>query len=174
MNKKFLFISSIILIICFSAGIFTAILTPSEKLNISDALPSLAVSIINYIKSDILTVLAALIFSGSVFFLPLVPLMIFAKTFSLGFSAAYILSSAGEGALGILLAALLPRAFFKIPAYIVLVILSLETASFVKHNHQSPAALKHGARSFLAGYLFCFLILAISSLLEAFLLQGVL
>lgn len=174
MNKKILLLSSIMLMICFSAGIFTEITIPSEKISIAAALPSLAAGIFNSIKSDVFTVLAAMLFSGSVVFMPLVPFMIFGKAFSLGFSAAYILSSSEQNALGILLCALLPRGLFKIPAYVALIMLSADTAIFVRGHYQSSAALKRGLKPLLLKYLFCFLPLAISSILEAFLLLGVL
>lgn len=174
MNKKLIFFSIILLIVCFSAGIFTEIVTPLEKLSISAILPSPAIGIINYIKNDFFTVIAVMIFSGSVFFLPLVPLTLLGKTFSLGFSASYILSSAGENGLGILLTALLPRGMFKIPTYLALFILSLNTTALIKNNFRKPAVLKKGCVSMLINYLLCFLALALSSLLEVIFLQGVL
>ncbi len=174
MNKKLILIPMIILIISFSAGIFTEIAVPAENLQLPTSLPSLGASLLEYIKSDIITVAAALIFSISVFLMPLSALIAVGKTFSLGFSAAYILSSSSEKALGILIAALVPRGIFKIPAYIALVVISLDTAAFVKKNYQNPAALKRGGMSLLLRFLFCFLLLAGSSLLEAFLLRRVL
>lgn len=106
--------------------------------------------------------------------MPVVALMAIGKTFSLGFSAAYILSSSGDQAFGILLAALLPRGIFKIPAYIALVIISYGTAKFVKRNYRNQAALQKGALPYLSNFLLCFLLMAISSILEVLLLQGVL
>ena len=104
--------------------------------------------------------------------MPLVPLLILGKTFSLGFSAAYILSSSAEQAFGIVISALVPRAVFKIPAYLAIVLTAAETASFIRSNYQNPPALAHGIKRHL--FILCFFILAASSILEACLLQGVL
>lgn len=174
MDKKLILIPLIILIASFSAGIFTEIAVPIESFRLPVQLPSVGASILEYIKSGVITTVAALIFSVSVFLLPLVPLMVIGKTFSLGFSAAYILSSSSEKAFGIVMAALVPRGIFKIPAYMALAMVSLEAAAFVKKNYQNPAALKHGGPAHLLRFLFCFLALAGSSVLEALLLQGVL
>ena len=106
--------------------------------------------------------------------MPLVPLLILGKTFSLGFSAAYILSSSAEQAFGIVISALVPRAVFKIPAYLAIVLTAAETASFIRSNYQNPPALAHGIKRHLLRFILCFFILAASSILEACLLQGVL
>ena len=174
MNRKLIPAALIILTICFSAGIFTEIAVPSDSVEISTALPSVYASIFACIKSDALTVISSLIFSVSVFLMPLVPLLILGKTFSLGFSAAYILSSSAENAFGIVIAALVPRAVFKIPAYLAIVLTAAETAFFIKNNYQNPSALKHGIKRHLLRFISCFFILAVSSVLEACLLQGVL
>lgn len=174
MNKNFILSASVIIIISFSAGVFTEIISPSEELILSAQLPSVAASIWDYIKSDLLIITASVIFSACVFSMPVVPLMAVGKTFSLGFSAAYILSSSGENALGILFAALLPRGIFKIPAYIALVIVSYQTARFVKKNYRNQTALLKGAPACLRNFLLCFSVMAVSSILEVLLLQGVL
>ena len=174
MNKSFVLSASIIIIVSFSAGVFTEIITPSENLILSTQLPSIGNSILDCLKDDFPTVIAAIIFSLCVFSMPVVALMAIGKTFSLGFSAAYILSSSGDQAFGILLAALLPRGIFKIPAYIALVIISYGTAKFVKRNYRNQAALQKGALPYLSNFLLCFLLMAISSILEVLLLQGVL
>ena len=174
MQKKLVFIPLLILLISFSAGIFTEIAVPAGDLFLSSKLPSVGVSILDYIKNDLVTVAASMLFSCSVFLLPLVPLMVIGKAFSLGFSAAYLLSSSAEKAFGIVLCALLPRGIFKLPAYVALVIISAEAARFVKQNHHNPTALKHGTLLHLRRFLLCFLWLCASSVLEAFLLQGVL
>lgn len=175
MNKKIMLISSVVLLISFSAGIFTEITVPAESLNLSAVLPDIGVGILSNIKSDFLTVLAVFLFSASVFFLPLVPLMIIGKTFSLGFSAAFILTTSKPPAsLSFLFFALLPRGMFKIPAYIALGIIGFDTAVFIKTNFRSPSALKRGLPALLKKFLLCFLLLAISSILEILLLQAVL
>lgn len=173
MNKKFVFLASLFLIVSFSAGVFTEIVVPSDKMTISTELPGVMASLLDYIKSDAITILAAMIFSGLFFLMPLVILMVIGKTFSLGFSAAYILSSFEAKGVSVVLAALLPRALFKVPAYIALIIVSFETARFVRKNYQNPQALK-GIKRHLINYLLCFLALIVSSILETFLLQAVL
>lgn len=173
MNKNFVLFVSLFLIVSFSAGVFTEIVVPSEKMTISTDLPGLMASLIDYIKSDIITILAAMIFSALFFLMPLVVLMVIGKTFSLGFSAAYILSSFEEKGFSVVLAALLPRGLFKVPAYIALIIVSFETAKFVRKNYQNPQALK-SIKPHLINYLLCFLALMASSILETFLLQAVL
>ena len=174
MQKKLIFIPLLILLISFSAGIFTEIAVPAGDLFLSSKLPPVGASILDYAKNDLITVAASLFFSCSVFLLPLVPLMIIGKAFSLGFSAAYILSSSTEKAFGIVLCALLPRGIFKIPAYVALAVISADAARFVKQNYHHPAALKHGALLHLRRFLLCFLWLCASSVLEACFLQGVL
>lgn len=174
MSKKIIPAALIILTISFSAGIFTEIAIPSDNVRISTDLPSVYASIFEYIKSDGLTVISSLIFSVSVFLMPLVPLLILGKTFSLGFSAAYILSSSAEKAFGIVITALVPRALFKIPAYLAIALTAAETAAFIRNNYQNPSALAHGIKRHLLRFISCFLILAASSVVEACLLQGVL
>ena len=173
MDKKFVFLASLFLIVSFSAGVFTEIAVPSEKMMISTELPGLAASLADYIKSDIITILAAMIFSALFFLMPLVILMVIGKTFSLGFTAAYILSSLEEKGFSLVIAALLPRGLFKLPAYIALIIVSYETAKFVRKNYHTPAALK-GIKPHLFHFLFCLAALIVSSILETFLLQIVL
>lgn len=173
MSQKISFIFLILLVISFSAGIFTEItITPAGA--VSSLLPAMVSGILNYIKNDIVTVAAAMIFSASVLLLPFVPLMVIGKVFSLGFSSAYILSSSSEKALGIIMAALLPRGIFKLPAYIALTLISIDMAIFIRNHYQNPQALLHGAPKHLLRFLFCFLALAASSILEVFLLKGVL
>lgn len=174
MNKKHVLLIALIVIFSFSAGVFTEILVPPGRFQLSTELPAAGAAVMDYLKSDALTVLAALIFSCTVVLMPAVALLALGKTFSLGFSAAYILSSGADKAFGILLAALLPRGLFKIPAYMALIFISFQTARLIKENYQQPAKLRHCLISCLRGYLLCFLALAVSSLLEAILLQGVL
>lgn len=174
MNKKYLLPAALIIVISFSAGIFTEILASPAHLQLSTDLPSLSAAISAYLKSDILTVLAAMIFACTVILMPAVAFLAMGKTFSLGFSAAYILSSGTDKAFGILLAALLPRGMFKIPAYMALILIAYETARVVKENYQQPMKLRHNLFPCIRGYLFCFITLAVSSILEAVLLQSVL
>lgn len=174
MHQKIFYLPLILLLASFVAGIFTQILVPAQAQSLPIQSPSVMESILAYLKSDILTVTAALVFSVSVFLLPLVPLMIIGKTFSLGFSAAYMLSSSAEKGLGIVMAALVPRGMFKLPAYIALAFISLKTASFIRRNYQNPSVLHAGGPSYLLRFFYCFLALAASSVLEALLLQGVL
>lgn len=174
MNKKFLLLAALIVIISFSAGVFTEILVPAGRVQLSTDLPAASAAVMDYLKSDALTVLAALIFSATVVLMPAVALLALGKTFSLGFSAAYILSCGADKAFGILLAALLPRGLFKIPAYMALICLSFQTARLIRANYLQPAHLRAALIPCLRGYLLCFLTLAASSILEAFLLQGVL
>ena len=96
MQKKMLIIPLMILVISFSAGIFTQIVIPIEGTSLTQNLPSVGTGIWDYLKNDIITVTAALLFSCSVFLLPLVPCIVVGKTFSLGFSAAYLLSSSAK------------------------------------------------------------------------------
>lgn len=175
MNKKFLIFASVVLLVSFSAGIFTEITTPAENLNLAAAFPHPAAGIIANIKNDFFTVLAALLFSASVFLSPLIPLMMIGKTFSLGFSAAFILTATKpSAALAFLFAALLPRGLFKIPAYIALGAAGFDTAVFVRRNFRSKTAMKREVTGILKKFILCFLVLAISSILEILLLQGVL
>ncbi len=174
MNEKISFIFLTLLLISFSAGIFTEItITPADA-SIPSQLPAMVSGILDYIKNDIVTVCAAMIFSASVLLLPLVPLMVVGKTFSLGFSTAYILSSSSDKAFGIIMTALLPRGFFKLPAYIVLILISLDAACFIKNHYQNLPVLIHGAPQHLFRFSLCFLALVASSILEFFLLKGVL
>ncbi|MEE0741881.1 MAG: stage II sporulation protein M [Emergencia sp.] len=174
MSKKFIIFAAVLLIASFSSGIFTEIVISSEVLKIPAKLPGVIAVIFDYLKDDFLTTLAALLFSVSVFLMPLIPLMFIGKTFSLGYSAAYLLSSNAENAWGILFSALVPRGIFKIPAYIALVIVSFETARFMKNNYHSPNVLKRGMPKHLLRFLACFSLLAMSSILEAVLLKSVL
>ncbi len=174
MQKKMFIIPLMILIISFSAGIFTQIVIPIEGTSLTQDLPSVGTGILDYLKNDMITVCAALLFSCSVFLLPLVPCIVIGKTFSLGFSAAYLLASSAKNAFVLTSCVLLPRGLFKIPVYVALTIISIETAVFVKKNYQNPSALKHGMPRFLLQFLCCLACLICSSVLEAVLLLGVL
>lgn len=174
MQKKMFVIPLMILIISFSAGIFTQIVIPIEGTSLTQNLPSVGTGIWDYLKNDVITVTAALLFSCSVFLLPLVPCIVVGKTFSLGFSAAYLLSSSTQNAFALTSCVLLPRGLFKLPVYVALAVISIETAAFVKKNYQNPSALKHGMPKFLLQFLCCLACLICSSVLEAVLFLGVL
>lgn len=174
MSKKFIFFASILLIAGFSSGIFTEIVVSSQDLQLPSHLPGTVSVILDYLRDDFLTVLAALFCALSVFLTPLIPLLFLGKTFSLGYSAAYLLSANAENTRGILLAVLALRGICKIPVYLALVILAFETAGFVKNNYHSLPALKRGLSRRLIRFLLCFGLLSISSVPEAILLQIVL
>lgn len=174
MNRKFFFACSLLFLVCFSAGIFTEIVLPADRYSFSMELSSPAAGITEYLKDDMLTAAASVICAFSVILMPAVVLLTAGKVFSLGFSAAYMLSAAQESGTSILFAALLPRAVFKLPAYLALIVISFQTASFIRKNHQNLSALKGGLSSHLLHFLLCFIVLALSSILEVILLQAVL
>ena len=80
------------------------------------------------------------------------------QVFTLGFSAAYLLSAHPQG-FPILCAVLLPRCLIKLPAYIALALLSLETAKTRRRQKRQSLPWQYFA--------ICTGILMLSSLLEA-------
>lgn len=169
MNKSVLFSISILLMISFSTGIFVEIVTPDHAA-ISTELPSFWESLWQNFKNDFFTVCVAAFFSFTVYLTPCVAILILCKTFSLGFSSAFLLSSPEHG-LDILLALLLPRAMLKVPAYILLFVISIDTARQIKTNRQKYAQRKSLLFYILKRKALCFLALLISSLTEVVLMQ---
>ncbi len=173
MFKKENYFLCVFIIFCFSAGIFTEIAMPCDQCVLKDVLPPLISSLSDYIKNDILTVFVVMLFSASVFLFPVALFMLSAKIFSLGFTAAYLLSHMESTGKMLLFSVLFPRALFKIPAYIFLLYLGLKTLLFVKetaHHHSKIKSL----RPYIHGYIAAFAALVISSLIEVLLLHTVL
>lgn len=81
MNKNHVLIISLIVIISFSAGVFTEILVPSGRFQLSTDLPAAGTAILDYLRSDALTMLASLIFSCTVVLMPAVALLAWERPF---------------------------------------------------------------------------------------------
>lgn len=174
MNRKKIYLMAGLLLAVFTAGIFTEILMPDQNLKFPEALPSAGVAALDYIKDDMVVTFAFILFSFSRLLFPLACLMTLGKTFSLGFSAAYLLSSAAEAGPAMVFTALLPRGMFKLPAYLMLLSLSFETACLIKTHRQSHPALLYALKPVLSRFCLCFLLMAFSSIIEVILLQIVL
>ncbi len=173
MLKKQNYVICIFIIFCISAGVFKEIAISCNHIVLNETLPPLISSLSDYIKNDFLTVFIVMLFTASVFLSPVAFFVLSTKIFSLGFTAAYLLSHMESTGKEILLSVLLPRAFFKIPAYVFLLYLGTKTAFLSKEIVKNHSRLK-SARPYLYGYIILFIILSISSLLEVFLLHIVL
>ena len=172
MNKKFLCYIFIFLCLSFCTGIFVEILS-TENLSIKPETPSFFSSLFSYFKSDIFTVALCCFFACTVILLPCVGLVIVEKTFALGFSAAYLISSLDQG-LPLLCLALLPRGILKMPIYILLLLLSFKTAKDIKRSKSRKSNKRQLYAIIGKRYGFCTICFMVSSLIEVCLLQAVL
>lgn len=163
MNKKFLLYLMLLLMISFSTGIFVEIATP-DTISLSTEPPGFWVSLWGNLKSDLFLLILVVFFTLTVYLMPCIIFLILCKTFSLGFSSAYLLSIENAG-LGMVLSVIFPRALIKIPVYIALILLSWKTARESDHPRRN-------IRNTIKNYAFCLLALAVSSLIEVVLLQA--
>ena len=157
MNKKIFLFLSFLLMVSFSAGVFVQFLV-NDQVSLSSEDISFWKGLWSGCKSDLSIAVLALLLSTSLYAVSFVPLLVTAQVFTLGFSAAYLLATHPQG-FPIVCAVLLPRCLIKIPAYIALVLLSLETAK-AKRKQKTK-------RMLLPPYAICLGILMFSSLLEA-------
>lgn len=172
MNYKILLFTSLILMISFSTGIFVEIAS-GNNVSISPELPSFWISFWGAVKSDLFMVLLSIFFTYTVYFLPCIGVFILCKTFSLGFSAAYLCMLPEQGH-DILFAVLLPRTILKLPAYVALFMVSYKAAKQIKTARSRQYSYKNNLLEMIKAYLFCLILLAGSSLIEVLLVQAVL
>ena len=157
MNKKIIFVLSILFMISFSAGVFLQF-PASGQASLSAEDVSFWQGLWSGCRSDLILTCLALIFSASIYTVPFLVLIVTAQVFILGFSAAWLLATHPQG-LPIVFAVLLPRCLIKLPAYLALVLLSIETAkSRQKQKRQKTLWPFYGI---------CLAVLMLSSLLEA-------
>ena len=161
MNKKIIFILSLLFMISFSTGIFAQIIS-TDQVSISQETLSFWNALFSSIKSDLITIVVTLLLSTSAYLLPCALLFMVGKVFALGFSAAYLLATHPQG-FSILCAVLLPRCLIRIPSYMALLLLAL---SIVK----SKGKRKNTASPRL-GFAFCCGALLFASLIEVCLYQ---
>lgn len=154
MNKKIIFF---LLMVSFSAGVFVEVIT-SDQLSFSTESVSFWHTFRAGCKSDLTVTIIALLFSLAAYTVPFTLLLILVQVFSLGFSAAYLMSAHPQG-LPILLAVLLPRCLLKLPVYIAFIMLAFDS---IKLRYKQKRQ-----RKTLLPYTVCLAILFFSSLLEA-------
>ena len=157
MNKKIICILSFLLMVSFSAGVFVQLLA-NDPVSLSANDISFWHGLWSGCKSDLAITATAFILSLAVYTTPFVYLLILAQVFTLGFSAAYLLSVHPQG-LPVIFAVLLPRCMIKLPVYIALVLLSFETAKARTRQKLQVKTLRLYAASAA--------LLMLSSLLEA-------
>jgi hypothetical protein len=157
MNKKIIFILSFILMVSFSAGVFVQLVT-TEQVSLSADDVSFIQGLWSGCKSDILMTACAMVLSVTVYTVPFLMLLVTGQVFTLGFSAAWLLSAHPQG-LPIVCTVLLPRCLIKLPAYLALILLSLQSAKSRRKQKRQ--------KLFLQPYLICLAALMLSSLLEA-------
>ena len=115
--------------------------------------------------------------------LPLIPLYIFTRGMSVGFSAAAILETFGLKGIGYILTTLMPPHFIQLPVFCFLGILSLQngiaTLSYLFSSRRRSAAsrsskkaLQSDIRKYSVFYAAGGTLIVISCLLQAFLLQA--
>ncbi len=162
MNKKILFSFSLLLMVSFCTGIFVEIIAP-DNITLSPDSLGFWVSLWGNLKSDLFLVILAVFFTLTIYLMPCILVLVAGKTFALGFSSAYLLST-GDSALWALLTLISIRALIKLPSYIALTMHSWQTARQLKSSRlQTRKAIKT--------YAFCLFILCLSSLTEVLLLQ---
>lgn len=162
MDKKILILCSLLLMVSFCTGIFMEIIVP-DHISLSPDPPGFWISLWGTLKSDIFLVMLAVFFTLTIYLTPCMFILVVGKTFALGFSSAYLLSANTPG-LWILLSILFTRALLKLPAYMALTIHSWQTAKQLK-------AARRYSKKTVKPYLLCFLVLAVSSIIEVLLLQ---
>ena len=128
--KKYLIIISILLIISYTTGVFVEITIP-QNMNLTPEMPSFSISLWRTVKNDFSTLFLAVFFSLTGWLFPFAAMLFVAKSFALGFSSAFLFSLPNTKA-AILLSILLPRIILKLPAYILLLYMSLELAKYTK------------------------------------------
>ena len=159
MNKKIIFFLFFLLMVSFSAGVFVEVIT-SDQLSLSTESVSFWNTFQAGCKNDLTVTIIVLLFSLAAYTVPFTLLLILVQVFSLGFSAAYLMSVHPQG-LPILLAVLLPRCLLKLPVYVTYIVLSFNSIKLrFKQSRQRKA---------LRPYAICLAVLIFSSLLEAFL-----
>ena len=161
MNKKIIFVLSLLFMISFSTGIFAQIIS-TDQVSITQEDLSFWNALFSSIKSDLITIVVTLLLSTSAYLLPCTLLFMTGKVFALGFSAAYLLASHPQG-FSILCAVLLPRGLIRIPAYMALLQLAFIMAKSKGKRKSSPSPW--------LGFAFCGAVLFFASLIEVCLLQ---
>jgi len=162
MNKKLLFSFSLLLMVSFCTGIFVEIIAP-DHITLSSDPPGFWTSLWGNLKSDIFLIMLAIFFTLTIYLMPCILVLIAGKTFALGFSSAYLLSTE-DSTLWALLTLISIRALIKLPTYIVLTMHSWQTVRQLKSSRLQT-------RKTINLYAFCLLALCLSSLIEVLLLQ---
>ncbi|MBR3785595.1 MAG: stage II sporulation protein M [Firmicutes bacterium] len=157
MNKKIFLFLSFLLMVSFSAGVFVRFLA-TDQVSLSAEDITFWQGLWSGWKNDLTMTLAALLCSLSVYAMPFLILLVTAQTFTMGFSAAWLLASHPQGFL-IVCTIFLPRCLIKLPAYLVLTLLSLENAKARSGQRRQKRSLQPHA--------LCLVFLMFSSLLEA-------
>ena len=143
--------------VSFSSGVFARFLT-TDQVSLSAEDITFWQGLLSGCKGDFRMAVIALALSFTIYTVPVLALYVTARVFSLGFSAAYLLSAHPQG-FHILCAVLLPRCLIKIPVYVALLILAFDTA-------KSNGAKGH-KKIVWQPYALCMAVLMFSSLLEA-------
>ena len=162
MNKKILFSFSLFLMVSFCTGIFVEMVVPAN-IELSPNSSTFGVSLWESLKSDVFLVLLAVFFTLTISLMPCVLILVTGKTFALGFSSAYLLST-GDSGLWMLLTIISIRALIKLPLYIALTMHSYKTTKQLKNS-------KLQTRKNIKVYSLCLMMLCLSSLIEVLLLQ---
>jgi len=162
MNKKILFSFSLLLMVSFCTGIFVEMIAP-DHITLSPEPPGFGTSLLGNLKSDIFLIILAVFFTLTIYLMPCILVLVAGKTFALGFSSAYLLST-GDSGLWALLMIMSIRALIKLPSYIALTMHSWLTARQLKSSRLQT-------RKIIKTYVYCLLILCLSSLIEVLLLQ---
>ena len=166
---KKIIIIFILLMISYCTGVFIEIAVPSGA-SISSDFPTFGDGIWQNIKNDVSTLLLSLFFALSVWLLPFAGLLLLSKSFALGFSSAFLLSGS-DFSREILFAVLFPRACLKLPAYVLLMYISLDVAKYVQGKGRRNQQKKEVICYITEKAAFVLLCLFISSLTEAVLMQ---
>lgn len=157
MNKKIVCFLFFLLMVSFSSGVFVELIT-NNQLSLSTESVSFWHTFRAGCKSDLTVTIIVLLFSMAAYTVPFTLLLILVQVFSLGFSAAYLMSAHPQG-LPILLAVLLPRCLLKLPVYVAFIMLAFDS---IKLRYKQKRQKRH-----LQPYAICLVVLVFSSLLEA-------
>jgi len=157
MNKKNIFFLSFLLMVSFSAGVFIQFLA-SDPVSLSAEDVSFWQGLWSGCKSDLALIAFSLVLSTTFYAFPVILLLVNGQVFTLGFTAAYLLSTHPQG-FPVICAVLLPRCLIKLPACMALLLLSLENIkSRRKQKQQWPVWQLYAVLA---------VVMMLSSLLEA-------
>ena len=146
----------------------------------SDPAASLLQSFFKSLKNNFIFIALTAVTPFIIITAPLLPLLIFIKGVTAGFSAAITLETCGIAGLSHVALYILPSLLIQVPAYCILASLAAETAlthgayRFLPSDpalHRKRKALHYNARQYLFYYLIFTAVIILSCLLEAFLLQ---